>query len=80
MGRPARLATGRRARVVGMLAGMVVHTKANFGCEQLNITTASGPLRNELTDPDNPLAQHFRLPPDTTVLYETGVPGVWNQA
>ncbi len=63
-----------------MLAGFVVHTKAKIGLQRLTITTASGPLRQELTDPENPLAQHFGLPPETTVLFETSVRGVWNPA
>jgi hypothetical protein len=63
-----------------MLAGLVVHTKAELGRESFTVTTASGPLRDALTDPNDPLAQHFGLPAQTVVLFETGVRGVWSKA
>ena len=60
-----------------MLAGFVVHTKAELGRESFTVTTASGPLRDALTDPTDPLAQQFGLPSKTVVLIETGVRGIW---
>ena len=80
MGRRPQLLHGRRTRVLVMLAGFVVHTKAVLGCDRFTVTTASGPLRDVLTDPDNPLAQHFGLPSQTVVLFETGVRGIWSKA
>jgi len=63
-----------------VLTGFVVHTKAQVGEERFAVTTASGPLREALTDPDEPLAQHFGLPPNSIVLFESKDPGTWFRA
>ena len=63
-----------------MLAGCVVHTKTQLGDERFAVTTASGPLREALTDPDDPLAQRFGLPPHTIVLMKGEVSGDWFRA
>lgn len=60
-----------------MLTGFVVHTKATHGEERFAVTTASGPLREALTDHDDPLAQHYGLPRQTLILLKIETKDTW---
>ena len=59
------------------MVGFVVHTKAKIGGEDFAVTTASGLLREALTDPEDPLAKHYGLPPNSVILLKSQMSGTW---
>ena len=59
------------------MVGFVVHTKTKIGKENFAVTTASGPLREALTDFEDPLAQHYGLPPHSVILLKSEFSGNW---
>ena len=77
MERRRQLPQRHHPRVVIVLAGFVVHTKTTLGDEHFAVTTASGPLHEALTDPDNLLAQYYGLPAESIILIKTDVSGSW---